>query len=111
MQIEYRIAGQADLEEICSLVSRATDGMIKQNIFQWDELYPVKENFLADIEQKQLYAGVVDNRIAVIYALNRDCDTAYENGNWKQIQLHSNYTIKPDIQKCGMLTGEKDGFI
>lgn len=33
--------------------------------------------------KNQLHIGLVDNRIAVIYVLNQECDNEYKNGNWK----------------------------
>lgn len=83
MQIDYRIASMEDLPEICNLVQDATDNMIRQNIFQWDELYPEEEILREDICKKQLYIGVIDERIAVIYVLNQECDAEYKNGKWK----------------------------
>lgn len=83
MQIDYRIACLEDLPEICGLVQAATDNMIQQNIFQWDELYPKEEILREDICKKQLYIGVIDEQIAVIYVLNQEYDAEYKNGKWK----------------------------
>ena len=83
MEIKYRIANLNDLDEVCTLVSNAIDRMIKQNIYQWDDLYPIREDFKEDIEKKQLYVGMVNNHIAVIYVLNQEYDDEYENGDWK----------------------------
>lgn len=83
MKIEYRAANSDDLDEICDMVSDAVDVMIKNNIFQWDDLYPTRDDFREDIDKNQLYVGMVENCIAVIYALNQEYDTEYENGEWK----------------------------
>ena len=83
MQIDYRVASFEDLTEICFVVSSAIETMLNQNIFQWDELYPNEEDIKEDIIKKQLYVGIVDNCIAVIYVLNQDCDNEYRNGKWK----------------------------
>lgn len=83
MEIKYRIAELKDLDEICHLVRNATDTMTEHKIFQWDDLYPVREDFEADIEKKQLYIGMVEQQIAVIYVLNQECDEEYAAGNWK----------------------------
>lgn len=83
MEIKYRIATLEDLDEVCTLVSHAIDTMIQQNIEQWDNLYPMREDFKEDIEKKQLYVGLVDQQIAVIYVLNQEYDTEYKNGDWK----------------------------
>lgn len=83
MRIEYKIACLDDLKEICMLVNNAINTMIMQNILQWDNLYPNEEVLREDIIKQQLYVGIVDNHIAVIYVLNQDCDEAYKNGKWK----------------------------
>lgn len=83
MQITYRLARPEDLEEICNLVQNAINNMIAQNILQWDELYPTKEDFRQDILKNQLYVGIVECQIAVIYVLNQESDEAYKNGKWK----------------------------
>lgn len=83
MTLKYRKAILNDIEEIWNIVCNSISVMVQNNIFQWDELYPAKEDFQKDIEKKQLYVGLEDNIIVVIYALNQECDKEYENGNWK----------------------------
>lgn len=83
MEIIYRLASLDDLNEICALVSGAIDAMVKRHIFQWDDLYPTREDFLTDIDKKQLYVGMAEERIAVIFVVNQEYDEEYENGDWK----------------------------
>lgn len=66
-----------------ALIKNAIKVMENQQIFQWDSLYPTKADFLGDIQKQQLFVGLNNNDIAVIYALNKDSDTQYEKGNWK----------------------------
>lgn len=82
-EIQYRIGTQEDLEEICNLFESAIDTMIQNKILQWDEIYPTKEDLQQDIDQGQLYVGIVKDRIAVVYVLNRESDEQYQNGKWK----------------------------
>ena len=83
MTLQYRKATLDDLEEIYALVSYAVDDLIRKEILQWDEIYPTKEDFRDDINRNQLYVGLTDNQIAVVYALNQESDKEYQNGNWK----------------------------
>lgn len=83
MTLQYRKATLDDLEEIYALVSYAVDDLIRKEILQWDEIYPTKEDFRDDINKNQLYVGLTDNQIAVVYALNQESDKEYQNGNWK----------------------------
>ncbi len=83
MEIKYRMGQLEDLEEISSMVKSAIKVMIEQDIYQWDEFYPDEEILKKDIEKKQLYAGVINNQIAVIFVLNQHCFEDYKNGKWK----------------------------
>ena len=106
MSIEYRIADLEDLEEVYDLVKRAIATMIQQDIFQWDEIYPNEEVLREDIAKKQLYVGIVEKQIAVIYVLNQECDEAYENGNWKYadepFHVIHRLCVNPVFQKQGV---------
>ena len=45
----YRLAKETDIDKICFLVENAVKKMESQQIFQWDNLYPTKSDFLDDI--------------------------------------------------------------
>lgn len=79
---QYRRAVLADLDEIVSFVNLAVKEMCENGIFQWDDLYPIKEDFENDIQQGTLEVGLVGGKIAVVYAVNEECDELYKNGNW-----------------------------
>lgn len=83
MDIQYRIAGLEDLEEICDLFDNAVNTMIQNNIFQWDEFYPTENDFRKDIDRGQLYVGVIEGRIAAVYVINQKSAEEYINGAWK----------------------------
>lgn len=78
----YRLAEEKDIDEICKLIKDAINSMEEQGIFQWDDIYPGKADFLADIQKQQLSVGVLNDDIAVVYTVNDECDKAYENGRW-----------------------------
>lgn len=82
MTLMYRKASSNDMGEICRMVQSAIGTMERNHIFQWDYLYPAKEDFQEDVDKSQLYLGVVDGQIAVVYALNQTFDQEYENGKW-----------------------------
>ena len=42
--------------------STAIDAMERNNIFQWDDLYPAKEDFQEDVNKNQLYVGSVNGQ-------------------------------------------------
>ena len=103
--IDYRLATMEDLDRIYNMVNCAIDKMISQNILQWDHVYPTKEDFQKDIEEKQLYLGLADNEIAVIYVLNLEYDDEYKNGNWKytgtSFYIIHRLCVNPSFQNMG----------
>ncbi len=54
MKIKYRLADVKDIDEITEIISLAVKEMEKDNIYQWDEVYPTRTDFLGDIEKKYL---------------------------------------------------------
>lgn len=106
MQIEYRLAKPEELVQVFQLVSAAIHTMESQNIYQWDEIYPNLKILEEDIQKKQLYVGMIENRIAVIYVLNQECDDAYENGNWKHkdkpFYVIHRLCVSPEFQNRGI---------
>lgn len=83
MEICFRKGKENDLSEIMDLVQSAILHMERLGIMQWDTLYPDVNDFSADLAAEQLYVGLMDNRIAVIYTLNQLYDEAYQQGKWK----------------------------
>ena len=63
--ILFRKATVCDIDEISVFVDEAKSVMEKQGIFQWDEIYPLKEDFAADETNGQLYVGEMDGKIAL----------------------------------------------
>lgn len=106
MQIDFRKADSGDLDEVCTMVQDAATHMIEQNIFQWDELYPVREDFAEDIAKRQLMVGLVQGRIAVIYVLNQECDAEYDDGDWKYrdepFYVIHRLCVSPGFQRMGI---------
>ena len=106
MQIEYRIAVPEDLAELCALVQKAIETMIEHHIDQWDERYPDEDILREDIQKGQLYVGIVENQIAVMYVLNQECDEEYAAGQWKYADqpyyvIHR-LCVNPAFQNCGV---------
>lgn len=106
MILKYRKATLDDLEEIWNIVENSIDVMEGNNIFQWDNLYPLKEDFQKDIVKNQLYLGLANDQIAVLYVLNQECDKEYENGDWKfkeeEFFIVHRLCVNPDFQNRGI---------
>lgn len=82
MNIEYRLARFDDVNEIMILIKNSIIAMERNNIFQWDELYPTSEDFAEDMNNDSLYVGLYEGKIAVVFALNQQSDEEYKSGKW-----------------------------
>lgn len=106
MNITYRIASIQDLDEVNMLVKQAIENMKKYNLYHWDETYPTREDLNRDIMKQQLYVGVTDDEIAVIYVLNREDGDDYETGAWQYkdafYYVVHRLCVKPAFQQKGI---------
>ena len=106
MEISYRTASIDDLDDISQLVDNAIKQMERDNIHQWDSVYPTKEDFRNDIGKKELYIGIINEKIVAVYALNKECDEQYKNGEWKYIgdnfSVIHRLCVAPDFQNKGI---------
>ena len=106
MNIEYRLATRQDLDAICLLIKQAIDEMERHEIFQWDDVYPVREDFEEDIEKQTLYLAYVEDNLVALYAISDECDEDYRNGHWKYddqsaFVLHR-FCVSPLFQNQGI---------
>ncbi len=83
MNINYRLGTLEDLNEINNLIHWAIKEMENEGIKQWDQIYPARKDFINDIEAEQLYVGFNQEKLVVIYVLNKECDEEYSKGQWK----------------------------
>ena len=104
--MNYSKADINDLEEIYSLYQNAIIAMEKDNIHQWDEVYPDKDILKEDITKNQMYIGKTDNKITVCFVLSEECDEEYKNGCWKYTDSRFNVIhrlcVNPLFQNQGI---------
>ena len=105
-QIEFALAQEDDLDAICAMVKSAVALMQEKNIFQWDDIYPAREDFAADIKNGHLYVGKVFGDVAVIFAVNKEFDEEYKNGKWKysesDFRVVHRLCVNPKYQNRGI---------
>lgn len=106
MNIQYRLAGQSDVDRVAALASQAAIRMSEQGIGQWDTLYPIREDFQQDILMGQLTVGVAEGKIVVFYTVNEECDPEYQEAKWKKPEkphciLHR-LCVNPHFQHQGI---------
>lgn len=102
----YRLAQESDIDAVCKLVKAAVYSMEKHGIYQWDDIYPAKEDFLDDIWKQQLHVGIVDEDAAVVYTVNKGCEKEYENGRWNypdcEYRIIHRLCVNPTYQNRGI---------
>lgn len=81
--MEFRPAGQEDIEAICEMVAAAILHMREQKIFQWDKNYPTEEDFLEDLQENTLFVGTIEGEVAVTFTVNQTCEPEYDDGDWR----------------------------
>ena len=75
-------ATHSDLEG-CHLITKCcANEMIKNGIFQWNEMYPSKEILSKDIELQQLWKLIENNTIIGIIVLTKIEDVEYKSVKW-----------------------------
>ncbi|MBQ8824424.1 MAG: GNAT family N-acetyltransferase [Ruminococcus sp.] len=106
MNIKYRMANLNDIDDVYYLINSAIKHMEEQRIFQWDNIYPAKDNIKEDIENNSLFIGLCNGQIVVSYTINKDFDSEYKNGNWKyensDFRIIHRLCVNPSFQNQGI---------
>ena len=83
--MNYRIATVDDLLQVIPIYKTAIERMAVNGIEQWDmEAYPTNEDILRDIEKREMYVGIQNDRIVVAYTINKEADAQYQNASWSE---------------------------
>lgn len=104
--MNYRVARTDDLDNICTMVGEVIRHMEAQGIYQWDDLYPTREDFIDDISKKVLYVVEEREKLAAIYVMNQECDADYQKCVWNYPDetacvIHR-LCVSPDFQNRGI---------
>lgn len=104
--MEYRLGRKEDLDAICELISGAVELMERQGIHQWDEVYPARDVFDKDIENKSLYVALDGEKIAAIYVISGEADEAYDKVTWRDPKesayIIHRFCVAPEYQNKGV---------
>ena len=104
--MEFRQGTIDDLNNICSLIEVAIKAMEAQEIHQWDELYPTREEFVNDINNGTLYTVTERVQLIAIYVISTEYDSAYLNGEWEYngetACIIHRLCVAPEVQNRGI---------
>lgn len=82
MELRIEAAQQAQLNEIEALVGASLRLMHAAGNFQWDEAYPSRADFAADIARGELFAALRGEQLMGILCLNSAEPDAYADVPW-----------------------------
>lgn len=98
-------AEESDIDEICEIIRLTIAKMHEDLNGQWDEKYPTRDLFEADLERGCLYVYKVDGRVAATVCVNGDMADEYADIPWKcnenPISIHR-MAIHPDFRGLGI---------
>lgn len=77
-----RKAEKRDLDEIMEIVKETVKVMNESGNFQWDENYPLRENFESDIDKEDLYVYCSSEGILGFVCINESEADEYSKLNW-----------------------------
>ncbi|MCB2287003.1 GNAT family N-acetyltransferase [Clostridium algidicarnis] len=79
-----RIATILDINEIMNIVKETIIDMHRNNNHQWNDKYPLKEDFEKDIENKELYVIQEEGKVSGFVCINKDEPIEYKGINWSK---------------------------
>ena len=71
-----------NIDSIMDIISKCTQHMISNGIFQWNDTYPSRDTFLKDIEDENLYVLFKKDKIIGCVSFCNKMDEFYEKVEW-----------------------------
>ena len=104
-QIAIRPARREELEDIWALVRRAVAHMNGLGNPQWGEDYPTLDFYAGDLDRGELYAALVEGRLAGVACINTAESPEYDPLAWTTarpaVVIHR-MAVDPDCQRGGV---------
>ena len=101
-----RLAKMSDLEQIMAVVKESVAMMLAQSNDQWNEQYPIWDDFAKDISAESLYAAERDGMIMGFICLNQEDGENYHLVDWaraetKGLVVHR-MAVNPKFRRQGI---------
>lgn len=77
-----REATLQDLEEIMTIVRAVVKLMRERGSVQWDDSYPTEADYLKDINKRELFVYLIEDKIVGVYAISHEGHNEYPSINW-----------------------------
>jgi len=102
----FRLATESDIPKIMAIVKQIVVDMSSSINRQWDESYPLPNDFLQDIHTKSLFVLEEDSQLKGFISINEDFPQEYNGLNWKAedfLVIHR-LAVNPANRKEGIAT-------
>lgn len=100
-----RKATMEDLTAIMEIVPRVIEEMHSYNNFQWDDKYPLVQDFAHDIQEGDLYVALGEGKLTGFLCINRVQPHEYAGLPWSCAEdclvIHR-MAVSPDCRKMGV---------
>ncbi|RDY27012.1 GNAT family N-acetyltransferase [Romboutsia weinsteinii] len=100
-----RKAKTSDLNNIMKVIDLTVKEMKQENNTQWDERYPIEEDFLVDIEKGTLYVEEVDGEFKGFICVDFNQPKEYDDINWssnKESMVIHRMAVNPACRRQGI---------
>lgn len=100
-----RPAIMSDLDRVVDIMEVSKKILQAQGNFQWDDAYPLREDYRLDIENAELYVIEDDGVVAGFLCLNSDEPEVYKSAAWKNpppaLVIHR-MAVAPELRGKGL---------
>lgn len=96
-----------DLRDIMNIIKETKVEMNSYNNYQWDESYPLENDFLTDIEEGCLYVAERGGKLMGFVCVNKIEPSEYKGLNWslkKEAMVIHRMSVNPDSRRMGIGT-------
>ncbi len=112
-----KILREPDIPGAYSIVQRVIQYLNKQNINQWDQVYPTLEIIKCDILSENAFGYFLDGQLSGFVVINNEFPVEYNSLTWMETPENSlvvhRLSIAPDLQGMGIgkkLMGHAQNF-
>lgn len=99
-----RKATLKDVDKIMDIIKKIIIEMKEQGNKQWDENYPIREDFINDIEKENLYVDEFNEDITSFICLNYEQPDEYKDLKWtsdKKVLVIHRMGVNPSFRRQG----------
>lgn len=103
-----RHASEADLPAIMEIIAAVVRQMREEGSDQWDDGYPARADFLADIGRGSLYVDAEGEELRAVACFNRDEPAEYGPVHWSRegaATVIHRLAVRPDCRNRGIAQG------